>query len=101
MEKHKLENPLDFVKAGKAIFTIKNEESGNRFTYKIKKVKDKDIYFVCVLRGSNNLKDYAYIGTIFDKDFKLTKNSKFDKNATSVKTLNHIRKIWRANYEKI
>ena len=44
MDDHKLDKPLEFIKAGKAILTIKNEDTGNRFTFKIKKVDNKKVW---------------------------------------------------------
>lgn len=58
-----------FMFAGKAIFTIRNNETGNRFTFRVmkpKKMKD-DIYFVSVLTGGDNNSMYSFFGTIFDK----------------------------------
>jgi len=71
---------IDFIFAGKAIVTFKNVNTGNRYTFKIthfKKVEDKFMHFVKVMYGSDNINDYSYIGTIFDKkDFVHTKKSK-------------------------
>jgi hypothetical protein len=61
---------LKFITAGKAIFTIKNEQTGNRFTYRVKKAKPRNdnkpsnLWFVSVLTGSNNESDYTYIGLL-------------------------------------
>jgi hypothetical protein len=87
---HEIANPLEFIKAGKAIFTVKNEETKNRFTYKVSKCKDKDIWFVSVLTGSDNDNDYTYIGTVFGETFKLTKNSKLNKDAISVRAFHWV-----------
>ena len=53
-----------FIFAGKAIFTITNTNTGNRFTYRVRKAKDNDIYFVSVLTGSDNTSSYSFIGYI-------------------------------------
>ena len=53
-----LENPAQFIKAGKAVFTVENKDTGNRFTYKAKKCEDKDIWFVSVLTGPDNYDNY-------------------------------------------
>lgn len=84
-------NPRTFIKGGNALFTIKNETSGNRFTYKVKKLKDKDLWFVSVLRGSDNTADYTYMGCLFGDDFRMTRNSKVGRNAPSYKAF---RWVW-------
>lgn len=71
-----------FVFAGKAIFTIRNMDTGNRFTFRMMKVKDADVYFISVLTGSDNYSSYSYFGTIFDKKRFVynVKKSKLDKD---------------------
>jgi len=63
-----LQNPTQYIKSGKAFFTIQNVESGNRFTYKAKKADDKDIWFISVLNGPDNFQTIstwaAYSATI-------------------------------------
>jgi hypothetical protein len=83
MHDQKLDKPLEFIKAGKAIFTIMNTKTGNRFTYKVKKVKNKKLWFVSVLNGPDNYSNYSYIGAIFGDDFRHTKSSKVNKDAVS------------------
>lgn len=73
-----------FVKAGKAVFTIVNEKTGNRFTYRVKQHKrKKSLYFVSTLTGSDNVSDYTYIGAIFGSEFRLTKGSRVKDTAPS------------------
>jgi hypothetical protein len=73
---------LDFMLAGRAIFTLRSVETQTRYTYKIKNVMGKDkMWFVSVLRGQDNTTDYLYIGTLFQEmdgsfHFKLTAASK-------------------------
>jgi hypothetical protein len=79
----KTKNDIDrFIFAGKAIFTIRNNDTGNRFTYRLMKVEDADVFFVSVLTGSDNNTSYSFFGTIFDKTrFSLSKNkSRLDIN---------------------
>ena len=56
---------LDFILAGKAIFTIENKVSGSYLTYKVKKAKkqtgDKMMFFVETRDGSV---DFKFFGTI-------------------------------------
>ena len=81
---NKLSDPKKFITAGKSIFTIRNEDNGNRFTFRVKKCEGKDIWFVGVLTGSDNTSHYSYIGTIFGKDFCVTQRSKFKKDDIKV-----------------
>lgn len=60
-----------FVLAGRAVFTVRNEHTGNRLTYKVKKAKDTDVWFVSVLAGAS----YDYVGTIFGDGFRWTHKS--------------------------
>jgi hypothetical protein len=80
-----LSDIASFVKAGKAVFTLLNEETGNRFTYRVKKHKRKSLYFVSVLTGQDNVNDYTYIGCIFGDDFRSTKRSRVTEDAQSFK----------------
>lgn len=82
-----------FILGGKAIFTLKNEVTGNRRTYSVYRIKDpaKDLYFVNVRGdGEATVKDerhkWIYVGMIYDSKkptskFKLTAKSKV--NVTS------------------
>jgi hypothetical protein len=74
-----------FIYAGNATFTITNTKTGNRFTYKIRKAKDNNIYFVSVLTGSDNTSSYSYIGFIKNGIFNSSKKSKITSNSTSFK----------------
>lgn len=105
------EHHLLFLLAGKALFTILNTETGNRFTFKVK-ITDKKFlqaktrfYFVSVLTGNNNESDYTYMGmlkiNIFNDhigeektklEFYLTKKSKILKDANSVKVFSWLLK---------
>ena len=84
---HEISKIKGFITAGKALFTLKNEETGNRFTFKVSKRKEsnKDMFFVSLLNGPDNYSNYMYVGTIFDKNFRLTRNSKVTQAAPSFK----------------
>jgi hypothetical protein len=80
----KLSDITSFVKAGKAVFTILNEKTGKRFTYKVRKHNKSDnLYFVYVLTGNDNVSDYTYMGSIFGSQFRLTRNSRVSEKALS------------------
>lgn len=63
---------LAFLLAGKAIVTLRSRKTGLHFTYRIRRAKGcdtnlKPFFFVSLLAGSDNVNDYEYIGTIFDR----------------------------------
>ena len=60
---------LNFITGGKAIFTILNIKTGNRFTYRVIAPHDKSkeeakILWVSVLTGPDNTRTYSYIGCL-------------------------------------
>ena len=60
----------DFMFAGDAIFTVANHRTGNYFTYKVQappehRNPDKPVWFVKVLNGPDNHRDYQMIGMLF------------------------------------
>ena len=82
-----------FVFGGKSLFTVRNEETGNRFTFKVRAFKkaDKEMYFVSVLNGQDNDSSYSYIGTAFGKtSFSRTSKSKVSADAQSFKVFNYL-----------
>jgi hypothetical protein len=62
-----------FIFAGNATFTLVNESTGNRFTYRIRKAgygtstfnENVGIFYVSVLNGSDNNSSYTFLGTYF------------------------------------
>ena len=81
--------------AGNAKVTFKNRETGNRYTFQIKKNKKSQtqMHWVRVLTGSDN---YSYLGTLYEgQTLRLTKASTITKEATSYKVfvfvLRHLR----------
>ena len=66
-----------FALAGRAVFTVRNDATGNRFTYRVKRSKNGDVFFVSV----KELSGHRYVGMIDKyKNFRLTKNSNFGKD---------------------
>lgn len=73
-----------YVSAGKATFTLQSPRTGARFTYRVRQAKDKpDLFFVGLLRGSDNTKDYAYMGVIRDGALQKTNASRVSEDAPS------------------
>lgn len=85
MNQHLLQNKtaLNFLLAGKATVTFKNNETGNRFTYRINKPKNPNSpHFVAVMTGTNNELSYHYLGIIWNSDrYVYGVKSKISKNA--------------------
>lgn len=58
-------DPLTFLLAGQATFTIRNTRTGGRFTYRVERCEDKQtLYFVQVMDGPDNQASYRYLGTL-------------------------------------
>lgn len=84
----KHDDVLGFVFGGNSIFTCKNLKTENRFTFKVKKHREKDIYFVSVLTNPDL---YEFIGSIYkDGKFKHSLKSRISLDAQSVKVFNYI-----------
>lgn len=63
---------LKFVVAGNAYFTVRNEKTGNRITYRVVEDSDEGHHDVFVFTGSENSdpKHYTRIGLIKDGEFQ-------------------------------
>jgi hypothetical protein len=91
MSGHKLNNSdaLKFMFAGNSTFTVVNTKTENRFTFKVKKSKDKDsnLFFVSVLTGPDN---YTYLGTTIEGIYRHGKKSAVSPQAQSVKVFDYV-----------
>jgi len=85
-----------YALAGNATFTVLNPETGNRFTYKIKRKEveeNKELFFVGLLSGPDNDSDYSFLGTIFDAEkFVHGRKSRITEEAPSARAF---RWIWK------
>jgi hypothetical protein len=93
-----MENITRFILAGNARFTVRNSNTGNRFTFEVRAPKKEtergglvtdhtaNVRFVKVLTGSNNESDYTFIGTIFidNNKFVHSRKSRISAEAQSV-----------------
>ena len=87
---------VDFLTGGHAIFTVSNP-TGEYYTYRVTTPKDfnetSPIWFVSLLTGPNNLRDYTYLGIMRKgrETGKLlvttTAKSKYDKDSKPVKVI--------------
>lgn len=83
----------NYILGGNATVTLVSRRTGDRFTYRVRRAPPRSgqteeqlPYFVSVLTGPDNTRDYSYLGTIFpDGNFRLTKGSKISANAPSAK----------------
>lgn len=89
----KLINPLEFVLGGKAIFTIKNTCTGNRFTFKATQAKKiKTVYWISVLTMRENFADesYRFIGCFsVNRGFTYSDKSVISQSAMSVRAADY------------
>lgn len=63
-------DPLTFALAGHAIFTVTSKRTGVSFTYRVAQAEGREgdataPYFVSVLTGPDNGRDYTWIGMLF------------------------------------
>lgn len=55
--------------AGNATITLESKYTGKHFTYRVKRCETKDtLYFVHLLHGQDNEKDYRYVGCYYSDD---------------------------------
>lgn len=96
MNGHKLNNSeaLKFIFSGKSTVTFLNTDSGNRFTFKVKQVKDSNMFFVSVLNGPDR---YSYIGTAIEGNYRHGKKSVISKDAQSVKVFDYVLNKLKSN----
>lgn len=75
-----------FVLAGAATFTLRNPQTGNRFTFRVRKSEKPGApLFVSVLTGSDNVSDYEYLGCVFEDGFRVTRKSRISPTAPSAR----------------
>jgi hypothetical protein len=87
----------EFVFAGNALFTVLNEETGNYVTFKVKKHKEDEIWFITTLSGHN----YVNIGTCFsDKKFKVKKDGILNVGDQKIKVFEWLLNTFLNNQDK-
>jgi hypothetical protein len=81
-----MNDPIRFILAENAVFTVENTATGNRFTFKVRKPDDTKPHFVSVLTGPNNESDYSFLGTVFTPERYLHgRRSRIAQDAPSAK----------------
>ena len=53
---------LKFMTAGKAIFTLRSSKTGARYTYKVTKHKENEVWFIKLLVGNTRVISYVSWG---------------------------------------
>ncbi len=85
-----------FIRGGLAIGTLSNKRTGKHFTFQFELAKQTGsverppAYFVSVLAGPDNTRDYSYMGMLFENadKLRLTKGSKVGSQAASMHAVN-------------
>jgi hypothetical protein len=91
----RLENTdaLKFIFAGNSTVTLMNNKTENRFTYRVKKAKDSNLFFVSVLGGG----EYSYLGTVSNGIYRHGKKSNFGAGCQSEKVFSYVLDKLKAN----
>ena len=90
----------EFVLAGRAVFTVESP-GGQHYTYRVSRKEADDrwpeAYFVSLLTGPDNTRDYSYLGKL-DREsgaVSLTAKSKFREDAFCVRLLRRLLlRVW-------
>lgn len=90
-----------YLLAGHAVLTFHNPATGGRFTFKVQKAVPREghpedlgapVWFVKVLVGPENTRDYRYLGIIHGTHFRTTLRAKISVDAPSFKAFDW---LWR------
>ena len=77
----------DFVHGGNAVFTIVSAKTRKRFTFKARRPKGKDLSFVSLMDGPDNVNSYRLVGIIRAGKFFLIKREWAHRDAFSHKAI--------------
>lgn len=73
----KFDDILAFIQAGNSTFTIQSTKIDKRYTYKVNvDKKNEDRFFVKVLFGPENTKDYRFLGWFYTNNLTLKSSIK-------------------------
>lgn len=77
-----------FIRGGRAVFTIVSKRTGTRFTYRVAVCKDnQELFFASLLTQGDNEDGYQYIGTVREGRFSHGRRSKIGPEAPGVRAL--------------
>lgn len=60
----------NFILSGNAYLTLRSLKTQTRYTFRVKKAADRNVFWVSTLYGPSNTKDYAYVGMIAEGVYK-------------------------------
>ena len=90
---------LEFIFGGNSVFTLLNTQTSNRFTFKVKKHKFDDVFFVSVLTSPDV---FEFIGSYKSDKFKHSKKSRISETSQSVRVFNFvISKLQQSNLSEL
>lgn len=91
---HTVHDPLGFLFAGDARFTVRSKKTGTRYTYRIAESDGDDpVFFASVLTGADNDRDYQYIGLAKPWGLVSTRKAKISADAPSVRALDWVLRV--------
>ncbi len=99
MECEPFSNPaqaLQFIRAGNARVTVRSLASNMRYTFRVRAAPDskptdpRRAFFVELLKGRDNSRDYSYIGMIKEQQFFTTKATQHLKEAAYVRAFKFV-----------
>lgn len=92
-QKPAFECSFEFLKAGKAKFTVSNP-LGVHYTFQVSKIRDKNEFFVGVLTGPDNQTDYTYMAVLTESNqLRFTSKSGFKADEMPSKVFNWVLKV--------
>lgn len=86
----------EFVLAGNAIFTVLNTATGKRYTFRVRQPDSNAPFFVQLLTGPENTRDYTYLGVLnLNGVLKLTGKSHYRDDSLPVRVFRQLlRVLW-------
>lgn len=84
------QDALRYMLAGNATVTLASARTGTRYTYRVRAAKDArgDVtHFISVLTGSDNTRDYSYLGVVGRDGVRTTQRSTVGPDAPSTRAI--------------
>lgn len=76
-----------YIFAGNATVTVVSKKTQARYTYRVRKADNGEIFFASLLAGPNNEEDYIYLGLASERGVRLTGKSRMTQDSLPVKAL--------------
>lgn len=87
---------LQFIFAGKSVFSVINPKTDNKFTFKVTKSKNDKFFFVKLLLGET-VDTFTYLGCIGENGYRHGKKSTIASDAQSTKVFEYVFNKLRTN----